>query len=134
MFATIFYAILDPQTGVMTYINGGHEPPIISGPEGIKTTLETTGPAVGAYPDLEFKTGTVTLEPEDTLLVYTDGVIDAQSKGGEAFTKTALLNLMQSPPVSAVDLIDKIQTRLRQHTVSGYPYDDITMLAIRRTE
>ena len=134
MFATIFYAILDPQTGVLTYINGGHEPPIITGPNGIKTTLTTTGPAVGANPDQVYNIRTTYLDPQDILLVYTDGVVDALDKNGAAFTKKSLLNLIQTPPATAHDLIDTIQTGLNRHIVSGTQFDDITMLAIRRTQ
>ena len=132
MFATIFYAILDPETGNLTYINGGHEPPVIIGSGGIKTSLNPTGPAVGLYPDLEFKTRTVQLKKNDMLLVYTDGVTDARSKTGEAFTKERLHHLMQTSSQSAADLIKSIKTRINDHILSEKQFDDITIMALRR--
>jgi serine phosphatase RsbU (regulator of sigma subunit) len=132
MFATIFYAILDSETGNLTYINGGHEPPVIIGAEGIKANLDPTGPAVGLYPDLEFKTRTVQLEREDILLVYTDGVTDARNKAGEAFTKERLHHLIQTSSQSAEELIRSIKARINDHILNENQFDDITIMALRR--
>jgi serine phosphatase RsbU (regulator of sigma subunit) len=125
MFATIFYGILDPQNGRLTYINGGHEPPIIKGPEGIKTNLSPTGPAVGLYPNLEFKTGTINLEPDDMLLVYTDGVTDAQNTAGETFTRKQLIKIAANSSRTAQDLIRKIKSRIDEHILGADQFDDI---------
>ena len=132
MFATIFYGILNPQTGELSYINGGHEPPIIIGSGGIKTILKPTGPAVGLYPNLEFKTSSMIMEPQDTLLVYTDGVTDAQNKAGAAFTKGRLINLAENSFATAEDLITKIKTRVNEHISGENQFDDITIMALRR--
>ena len=132
MFATIFYGILDPGNGILTYINGGHEPPVIIGAAGIKTSLDPTGPAVGLYPDLEFKTRTVTLEPEDVLLVYTDGVIDARNKAGEAFGKRKLHDQLVDSSLPAEELIKKINARINDHIQNENQFDDITIMALRR--
>jgi len=132
MFATIFYGILNPWNGKLTYINGGHEPPIIKGPEGIKTNLSPTGPAVGLYPNLEFKTGTIDLEPDDMLLVYTDGATDAQNTAGETFTKKQLLKIAENSSRTAQGLIRKIKSRLDEHILGADQFDDITIVALRR--
>jgi serine phosphatase RsbU (regulator of sigma subunit) len=132
MFATIFYGILDPQNGELTYINGGHEPPLIKGPEGIKTNLSPTGPAVGLYPNLDFKTRTINLEPDDMLLVYTDGVTDAQNTAGETFTKKQLIKIAENSSRTAQDLIRKIKTRIDEHILGADQFDDITIVALRR--
>ncbi|MEX1329743.1 MAG: SpoIIE family protein phosphatase [Desulfobacterales bacterium] len=132
MFATIFYGILEPQTGELTFINGGHEPPIIIEPGGIKTILKPTGPAVGLYPNLEFKTGSIILAPQDTLLVYTDGVTDAQNKAGVAFSKKRLLNIAENSFATAEDLISKIKIRVNEHIADENQFDDITLMALRR--
>jgi serine phosphatase RsbU (regulator of sigma subunit) len=132
MFATIFYGILEPQTGELFFINGGHEPPIIIGPGGIKTALKPTGPAVGLYPNMEFKTSSIVIEPQDTLLVYTDGVTDAQNKAGEAFSKERLLALAGNSSVTAEDLITKIKIRVNEHISGENQFDDITVMALRR--
>jgi len=132
MFATIFYGILDPDTGILTYINGGHEPPVIIGAQGIKSTLDPSGPAVGLYPDLAFKTRTVKLEPEDLLLIYTDGVVDARNKADEAFGKKRIAGLLKDTSLSAEALIKKIKIQLNDHIQSEKQFDDITIMALRR--
>ena len=132
MFATIFYGILDPQNGEFTYINGGHEPPIIKGPEGIKSNLSPTGPAVGLYPNLEFNTRIINLEPDDMLLIYTDGVTDAQNTAGEAFTKNQLIKTAENSSRTAEDLIRKIKSRIDDHILGADQFDDITIVALRR--
>ena len=132
MFATIFYAILDPQTGELSFINGGHEPPMIIGPNGIKTFLKPSGPAVGLYPNLEFKTGSIIIEPQDTLLVYTDGVTDARNKAGAAFTKHQLIDLAGNSFATAEDLTTIIKSRVNEHISGEDQYDDMTLLALRR--
>ncbi len=134
MFATIFYAILDPATGTLAYINGGHEPPVVIGSGGIKSYLNPTGPAVGLYPDLEFKAQTVNLEPQDSLVVYTDGVTDARSKSGESFSKERLLELLAETSLSATDLIGSLKNRINAHILGENQFDDITILVLRRKE
>jgi len=132
MFATIFYGILDPKRAELTYINGGHEPPIIKGPKGIKAYLSPTGPAVGLYPDLDFKVRTITLEPDDMLLAYTDGVTDARNTAGDVFTKKQLLKIVENSSRTAEGLIFKIKSRIDEHIFGADQFDDITIVALRR--
>ena len=132
MFATMFYAILDPDSGDLHYINGGHEPPVIINGSEIKTWLKPTGPAVGLYPHLEFKVRKVNIESGDTLLVYTDGVIDAQNKSDEAFGRQRLVDLFKNTYPSAQILIDTILDQINVHISNQNQFDDITILALRR--
>jgi serine phosphatase RsbU (regulator of sigma subunit)/CHASE2 domain-containing sensor protein len=132
MFATIFYAILDPATGVLDYVNGGHEPPLIIGAHGIKTSLNPTGPAVGLYPDLEFIVKKVKLEPHESLVVYTDGVTDARNRSGKAFSKERLLDLLADSSLSAKELTRIIKTRINEHILGENQFDDITIVVLQR--
>ncbi len=132
MFATLFFGVLDPVTGDLMYINGGHEPPIVTGPAGVRARLAPTGPAVGMLPDLEFRIEHTRLGPDDILLVYTDGVTDARNAAEEFFAEETLLALVEAPPPSAQGLLDLIRTRLDEFVGDRTPFDDITMLALRR--
>ena len=132
MFATMFYAILDPESGELHYINGGHEPPVIINGGEIKTWLKPTGPAVGLYPHLEFEVRKVNIESGDTLVVYTDGVIDAQNKSDEAFGKQRLVDLFKNSYPSAQILIETILDQINMHSSDQSQFDDITILALRR--
>lgn len=132
MFATVLLGILDPATGEIVYANGGHEPPFVAGPDGVRTRLAATGPAVGMMPGLEFRTASETIEPAETLVVYTDGVTDARDADGEFFSDDRLQPLLERPAGSAAELLDRIETAVRGHVGEADPFDDITMFALRR--
>jgi sigma-B regulation protein RsbU (phosphoserine phosphatase) len=134
VFASIFFAVLDQVTGSMHYINGGHEPPIIYGPGGVKNVLMPTGPVVGVLPEADFTVGDARLEPDDTLLVFTDGVTEAQNSDGDMFGEERLLGLLAPPTETAQALLDRVTFALREHTGQAEQFDDITMLAVRRKQ
>ena len=81
MFATTFFAVLDPATGQLNYVNGGHNPPVVIGPDGIKDRLKPTGPAPGMLPNVDYRIGQAQLDPGDILFTFTDGVTDAKNPG-----------------------------------------------------
>lgn len=133
MFATTFFGILDPTTGQLTYVNGGHEPPVLLNQAGdITARLKPTGPAPGLLPDAEYRIGEVLLEPGDTLYMFTDGVTDARDLEGQLFTAERALEILAHPFGSAQQLIERIDDALIQHIGGAAQFDDITMLAVRR--
>lgn len=132
MFATLFLGILDPESGRLIYINGGHEPLFLLRSGGIKTTLRPTGPAVGLFAHREFAYKEVVLQPGDILYGYTDGVIDALSHQGERFTRKRLKVLLEKPAESLLDLMGRVGMDLFAHIGKAPQEDDITMLVLRR--
>ncbi len=137
MFATIFFGILDTETGELFYINGGHEPPLvlgnIGGTTGVKALLMPTGPAVGAYPDMPFEVKIVRIEPGETLLGYTDGVTDARNPAGALFTRERFaLKAAAASGDSPGRLIDAVKTEIERFTAGEALFDDITLLAVGR--
>jgi sigma-B regulation protein RsbU (phosphoserine phosphatase) len=133
MFATLFFAVLNTSAGTLTYVNAGHDPPAVLGPRGVKTRLAPTGPVVGIIPDAAYDLKSVTLEPGDMLFCYTDGVTESRSPNGQLFTEKRLLALLEQPAASTGELLERVQAALRTHTAGTDPFDDITMLAVRRT-
>ena len=133
MFATLFFGVLDPASGSLTYINAGHEPLSIIGPVGVKETLSPSGPAVGVMPHTEFKIQQVHLGAGDTLVGYTDGITDARSPHDQLFTKERLQLLFEQPVSSASDLLEQIIANLTTHIDNAPQDDDVTILAVRRT-
>ena len=133
-FATLFFGMVDPLTGALAYINGGHCPPIIVGSDGkLKTTLKATGTPVGMMPDAVYTIGEAHLEPGDTLFGYSDGVTDARNPAGKMFTEKRMLELLQSKPAeSAQELLTRFKNSLTEHISTADQYDDITMIAVRR--
>ncbi len=133
MFATLFFGILDPDSGSLSYINGGHEPLLIVGSGGgVKAHLSFTGPAVGIEPDIDFKIQQTHMESGDILLGYTDGVTEAGSAEGNFFTMARLVSILDTPVTTATELLDRIAKSLQEHVGRADQFDDITLLAIRR--
>ena len=133
MFVTLFFAVLDLDTGVLNYVNAGHNPPYVVGPTGVvKAELMPTGPAAGLFSNMVFKIKQVTLEPGDLLMTFTDGVTEARDPSGEFFEEDRLLALLKQPASSASEHLDRIEARLQAHTAGADQFDDITMLAVRR--
>lgn len=133
MFATLFFGVLDPITGRLTYINGGHEPLFIIQPSGgIKQQLKSTGPAVGILLDPNFKIEETYLEPGEILLGYTDGVPEARAADGKFFTGEKLMSMLKETAPSATALVNKIAGKVLEHTGAAEQFDDITMLAVQR--
>ncbi len=133
IFATLFFGVLDPVTGTLTYINGGHEPLLLIDSKGcLRESLNLTGPAVGMLPDPDFRIEQTHLEPGDTLLGYTDGVPEARAADGKFFTKKRLLSILEGTFSSTTDLLDQIAATVLEHIGTADQFDDITMLAVRR--
>jgi len=133
MFATTFYAILDTQTGEITYSNGGHNPPQIIRHNGdIEILSKSHGMALGVLEDIDYGQDTVTLNPGDIFFLYTDGVTEAENRSGGFFTDKKLTDKLNSyRNLSPSELINTLRSDISDFA-AGYPQsDDITMLALK---
>ena len=126
MFATLFFGVINPLTGILAYINAGHEPLLIVNSAGVKKSLEPTGPAVGIIPAVKFEIQHAQMESGDILIGYTDGVIDSTTPNGDFFTRKRLLSILKQPPPSASELIGDIRTNISAHIQNSPQSDDIT--------
>jgi serine phosphatase RsbU (regulator of sigma subunit) len=133
MFATLFFGILDPETGQLSYISGGHEPLYIVGSGGgVKEQLIGTGPSVGVEPKIHFGIRQTRMEPNDILLGYTDGVTEASAPDGSFFSSERLIAILDRPSGSVEQLLRRIAGNLQEHIGDADQFDDITMLALKR--
>jgi serine phosphatase RsbU (regulator of sigma subunit) len=136
LFVTVFYGILDPATGALTYCNAGHYPPYLLSPQDGKAVqaLPGRGMALGVVSNTAWGYSTVQLAPGALLLLYTDGVVDAQSPEQERFGNEQMLDSVRSSfGRSARDVQEELITRLQQFMGNEPQFDDITLMAIRRT-
>ncbi|MFJ6938141.1 PP2C family protein-serine/threonine phosphatase [Streptomyces sp. NPDC101132] len=132
-FATLFFAVLDPLTGSLVYINGGHNPPLLLRGDGsAPVPLEPTGPAVGVLPDCSYALAHTRLEPGDTLFVYTDGVPEARCPDGRFLGDDRMLDLLSRHTGSGRAVLDRVDLAVREHTGEAEQHDDVTMLALHR--
>jgi sigma-B regulation protein RsbU (phosphoserine phosphatase) len=132
MFATVFFGLLDPVSGELLYINAGHESPLLVSHDQLKQRLDPTGPAVGMLPNMKFTIEQVTLQPGDSLVLYTDGITDARSPAEQPFNEQRLVDAATCSATSAQARIENIMTALDQHIAGREQYDDVTLLVVQR--
>jgi sigma-B regulation protein RsbU (phosphoserine phosphatase) len=130
-FATMFFGVLDPATGNLVYINGGHNPPVLLSASGADPVLlQPTGPAVGVIPDVDFSLGYARISPGDTLFIYTDGVTEARSASGLFFGEDEMIRQLAAAKVCGEGLLDHMDGALSDFVGSAEQSDDITMMAV----
>jgi PAS domain S-box-containing protein len=133
MFATVFFGILDPDKGILYYVNGGHEPPAMLNPEGkIFHRLKPTGPAIGLFPEASYEVEQIEFKPGDFMVGFTDGTMDAQNTSGYSYSEERLLKYMEAPWTSLFSMVYELKTELRNYEGDESQFDDITLLSIRR--
>jgi hypothetical protein len=134
MFVTLFYGVLDPSTGMMTYSNAGHIPPYILDPtEGSAQGLPRTGMPLGIDMDTEWQRAVVQIPPSAALLLYTDGITDAQNQSEEFFGDARLLEVMRGQGGRPADAMqDALISRVYEFAGGEPQVDDITLMVLVR--
>jgi serine phosphatase RsbU (regulator of sigma subunit) len=134
MFVTAVYAVLETETGQMTFANAGHNPPFwLRQAELQIEKLTRTGVALGAVEHAPMSERTIRLAKGDSLLFYTDGLTEAFSPEDQLFGETRLAQALQSRQTSSADeLLEAVEDRLNDFIQSTPLADDLTMLALRR--
>ncbi|MEO5989297.1 MAG: PP2C family protein-serine/threonine phosphatase [Candidatus Eisenbacteria bacterium] len=132
-FATFFLAAVDEPEMRLRYTNAGHNFPVLLRASGERMLLEQGGLVVGMMEGLPYEEASIDLQPGDRILLYTDGVSEAQSPTGEMFGEERLYALLESQPASlpARELVDRVLNGLRAFLAGAEPGDDITVMALR---
>jgi len=132
-FTTAFLAEYNPESGGLTYINAGHNAPILQRANGTVDRLDKGGLPLGIMLDSTYDSGTSVIHPGDVLMVFTDGLIEAVNAAGEEYGEARLLsNLFANRACDAKELIARI-TRVLDFFVAMTPqHDDITCLVARK--
>jgi len=131
-FATVFFAILDPASGSLVYVNCGHNAPLLRRANSAVMQLESTGPALGLVDKPLFRPARAVLLMGDLLFIYTDGVSEARDPYGRFFGEHRVTSLVCDGAVDVFDLVDCIEQALASHAGVADQSDDITMLAVHR--
>ena len=134
MFVTVLYGVYNPEGGLFTYANGGHNSPMIVHTDGTSELLPLTdGVALGLVPGLEYKVNTVSLAPGDTIVLYTDGVTEAMDAEDNEFGDGRLLEIFSGdPPEGCMEANDAVFQAVRDFAGDTPQSDDITCLTLRR--
>ncbi len=130
MFATTFLGVLEPGSGLLAYVNGGHEPPVLLRSSGPSLRLLPTGPAVGLLAGMEFESREERLREGDLLLAFTDGVTEARAPSGELFSEERVLALLDGGGAAAT--VALIAEAIQAHAAGSDPADDAALLALKR--
>jgi len=131
MFVTVFYGILNTQTGEVDYVNAGHNPPYILSANGIRQVEMTNGLALGVLDDFFFESKKIQLKNGDQLLLYTDGVVEAFNIEETAYGEEKFENFLNHSLDLPVETIIKKSFEDVNNFVDGAPQsDDITLLGL----
>ena len=135
MFVTVFYAVIELDTGRVVYTNAGHNPPIIKRINSNEMVeLTRTSIALGLFEDIEVEQREVTLAPGDWMLLYTDGVTEAFSKNNEMFGIKRLYDiLLGNPFTTSKEMLDAIERSVYKFIEGAELSDDVTLAAICRS-
>jgi len=132
-FVTLFYAELDPESGALSFLNAGHNPPLIVHAAGTVEQLASGGLPLGIKPDADYREGRTQLQPGDVLVVYSDGVTEAVSPTGEEFGSTRLYEVVsRNIESSAAGIRDRIESSLTKFSQGTSAADDITLVIVKR--
>jgi len=135
MFVTLFCAEIRLATGQVTYVNAGHNPPLLlsGGRGGRLAELYRTGMALGVMEDTPFEQQTVQMMPGDVLLLYTDGVPDAVRPDGERFEMPRLRQVvLDHGHRAASDLLSALSGSVAEFTGTSEQFDDMAVVVARR--
>ena len=132
-FLTAFCGILDLETLTLRYINAGHNPPLLAvGTQAFAYLDEPINPIVGMISGLSYRAGQVQMEPGSVLLLYTDGVTEAEDSEGNMLGEERLLNRLNAQPSrNAAQMVSAVFQDVEDFSVNAEQSDDITVLAIR---
>jgi sigma-B regulation protein RsbU (phosphoserine phosphatase) len=136
-YVTLFFAVLDPTSGSLSFANAGHPPGYLwrDSSENELVLLPRTGPPLGAYDEAEWDSETLLINPGDKLLLYTDGIPEAQNMdrdfyGAEQLEATVLENRNRTAATTVQDVLDRVQ----QFAGEASRSDDITVIAFARDQ
>jgi phosphoserine phosphatase RsbU/P len=131
-FATLFAGVLEPATGRVDFVNAGHTPPIVVGSHGCEV-LRETDMVVGLFAGANYRNQTVMLGPEDVLLIFTDGITEAENEAEEELGHEAVCRMVAGwRGLTAAGLLEKLETAVDEYAGSRPLGDDVTILSLRR--
>lgn len=134
-FISLFFGVLNPSDGELSYCNAGHNPPILIRGDGTPELLSAGGGTVlGMMPDLTYTLGSTHMEPGDVVTLFSDGVTEAADPSDEEFGQDRLIALLRDHrDEDAEDLIQIVLRAITEWTEDAPPADDITVVVARRT-
>jgi sigma-B regulation protein RsbU (phosphoserine phosphatase) len=134
-FVTVFYGVLDVQTGELCYANGGHNLPYRLSSDGEVNQLDNVGGLLlGKFKDAEFNSKSIQLNPGESILIYTDGVTEAKNSNDDFFEHERLKAYLENNSDKSLDnRVKRLFVEVMKFTGSATQFDDITALSVKYT-
>jgi sigma-B regulation protein RsbU (phosphoserine phosphatase) len=134
MFVTLFYGVVDLETGDLRYANAGHNPPVLIRPDGTASFLPPLeGMAVAVFPGVAYAEGSLRLGPGEALALYTDGVTEAFDAAGGMFGNDRLMETARAAGGStAAETVERLFAAVQGFAAGVPASDDVTALVLRR--
>jgi sigma-B regulation protein RsbU (phosphoserine phosphatase) len=134
LFVTLFFGLLDPATGEVTYVNAGHNPPLFyRAVENDLSLLKTTGLPLGIDTEAVYAQRTIRMQPGDFLVLYTDGITEAFDEHEAEFGMQRLQQVVYEVRNAPVEEIQsKILRTVNEFIQNTAPSDDITVMVVKR--
>ncbi len=131
-YATFCFGVFDEPTGIFTYTNAGHLPPLLVR-DGVAERLEVNGTVVGAFPFAKYDESRVELKSSDLLVCFTDGITEPENEYGEMFGEDRLIDLIaRNSHLNDEQIVDVVLESVREWTAADELQDDMTILLARR--
>jgi sigma-B regulation protein RsbU (phosphoserine phosphatase) len=132
-FTTAFFAELDPATGTLVYVNAGHNVPILRKKSGLVERLETGGIPIGIFASSVYELGTTRLEDGDWLVIFTDGIVEAENAKTDEFGEAELIRLLdRESRRSPAELLRMLLVDLDRFVGNTPQHDDMTCLLLKK--
>jgi len=132
-FITLAIALVDPARNRLVYANAGHNPPLIRRQNGAVEILRTSGLLLGVMPEAKYEETSADFAPGDMLVLYTDGVVEAQDTKGAFYGDERLAELVaQADGLDARTIRDRIVDSVNDFAEDEGPGDDLTVVVVRR--
>jgi sigma-B regulation protein RsbU (phosphoserine phosphatase) len=136
LFVTLFFGLLDPASGIITYVNAGHNPPLFYHAAGDDLTLlKATGMPLGIDKEAIYGQDTIRMQPGDFLVLYTDGITEAFDEQEIEFGMERLHQAVYDARHASVEEIQASLLRMvNEHLQNASPTDDITVVVVKRLQ
>jgi serine phosphatase RsbU (regulator of sigma subunit) len=132
-FITLFYAVYDPPSGTLTYVNAGQNPPLVRRSGGGYERLRATGVALGMFEHSQFGAVDCRIEPGEMLVLYSDGITEAEDPAGQPFEETGLEEVLEAhAALGPAALGSRVLSAVEAHARRSRFGDDLTILILKR--
>jgi sigma-B regulation protein RsbU (phosphoserine phosphatase) len=132
MFATVFLAAVNKLTGAIDYLCAGHESPVLIRRGEVQLLDRVSGPAIGLFEGASYMSSTLQLERGDTLVIYSDGLVDARDPSNEGWGHERLVDLLSGvKPESSANLLKTVVSVVDEHMAGSDQFDDLTVMVFK---